>query len=85
MQSNTELIVVSLCVGLTGEEALHAVTVGHFQETPAGIRGQGGVSSVGQQDPHHIQVIVLHSVVDGSKHQEQGLEVHNVFFKLILQ
>lgn len=61
---------------LTGEEALHAVAVSHFEETPARVGGQGGVSSIRQQDPHHVQVIVLHSVVNGSEHTEQE-EVNN--------
>lgn len=50
--------------GLTSEEALHAVTVSHLEKAAAGVRGQGGVGSVGQQHPHHVQVVVLHGVVN---------------------
>lgn len=38
--------------------------MGHLQQAAAGVGGQGGVGAVGQQDPHHVQVVVLHSVVD---------------------
>lgn len=50
---------------LTGEEVLHRLAVGHLQEAAARIRGQGGVGAVGQQDPYHIQVIVLHGIMNG--------------------
>lgn len=35
-------------VRLTGEEALHAVAAGHFQQAAARVRGQGRVGSIRQ-------------------------------------
>lgn len=55
---------LGLDVELTGEEALHAVAVGHLQQPAARVRGQGGVGAVGQQDAHDVQVVVLHGVVN---------------------
>lgn len=51
---------------LTSEEVLHVFTVGHLQEAAARISRQGGVGAIGQQDSHHIKVIVLHGIVNGS-------------------
>lgn len=49
---------------LTGEEALHAVAVRHPQQAAARISGERGVGAVREQDPHHVQVVVLHGVVN---------------------
>lgn len=51
---------------LTSEEVLHVFAVGHLQEAAARISRQGGVGAIGEQDSHHIKVIVLHGIVNGS-------------------
>ena len=58
-------------IRFTREEPLHAVAVGHFQEATARVRGQSGVGSIRQQDSHHIQVVVLHGIVDRPGHTKQ--------------
>lgn len=55
---------------LTSEEPLHAVTVGHLEQATARIRGQGGVSAIRQQDSHHVQVVILHGIMNRSRHTE---------------
>lgn len=54
---------------LTSEETLHGFAVGHLQEAAARVRGQGGVGAVRQQDANHVQVVVLHGVVDRPGHK----------------
>lgn len=55
-------------ITFTSEEALHAVAVGHLEKATARIRCQGGVGAIRQQDSHHVQVVVLHSIVNRSTH-----------------
>lgn len=57
---------------LTGEESLHVVTVGHLEEATARVSGQGGVSSIGQQDAHHVQMVVLYCIMNGSGQRRAG-------------
>lgn len=39
--------------------------MGHLEEAAARIRCQGGVGAIRQQDSHHVQVVILHGIVDG--------------------
>lgn len=56
---------------LTSEETLHGFAVGHLQEAATRVRGEGGVGAVRQQDANHVQVVVLHGVVNRPEHKRR--------------
>lgn len=56
---------------LTFQEGFHGSAVGHVDGRPARVGGEGGVGATGQQKAHNLHVVVLHSVMQRPKSQEE--------------
>lgn len=51
----------------TFQEGFHGSTVGHVDWPSPRVGGEGGVGAAGQQETHHLHVVVLHGIMQRSK------------------
>lgn len=51
-------------ITLTAQEGPHGFAAGQLYGRLAGVGGQGGIGAVRQQQPHRLEVIIDHGVMD---------------------
>lgn len=55
----------------TLQEGFHGSAVGHVDGPSSGVGGEGGVCATGQQETHHLDVVVLHGVMQRPDEQHK--------------
>lgn len=65
---------------LTLQEGFHCGAVGHVDWSSSGIGGEGRVGAAGQQEAHHLHVVVLDGVVQGSETDGSTENIKRCFF-----